>query len=285
MTFKAERVEVQTTVHKNVYKDVRCDGCNCELCYAAMPCEEDEGFWPGLQPEGALQIKLSGGYGMAIDSFGEDLTPDDLVKLFCSKCLEKLCAQWPCFASVVEAHCSSSIAHHCSKERKFVWRAVSECCSVYCAKCSQLATSFTGERQDDSDAYSRHVVACECGHEGPGTWGWEVNGEVEVLNLKQLEEQLQCMDRQLAAKLGITEHRESARTALLELARAGKLDDGSELVESWQEAYAVYADAVLHEVGTEETEQLYYCSGDSCPGLSWRASAAPHPFSCSSMNS
>lgn len=169
MSFDVERPKKQPAA---LYRNVKCDGCG-EPLRNVGPSVEGSDAWPCLQPDDALILELVGGYGMAIDPFG-DATDSDLAKIICGKCLPKLCEQWPCFMETIQKHCSSSLGHHCSKERKFVWRTYSDCCNSVCEKCGQHIGSFTGKRQDSTDEYSRPIGICyRCNHEGPCPRAWE----------------------------------------------------------------------------------------------------------------
>lgn len=70
-------------------------------------------------------------------------------------------------------HCSSSLGHHCCKEKKFVWRTLTNCCYDYCSNCGSHGSLTHGLSVED-DIYSRRIVDCRhCGTVAPGVWSWE----------------------------------------------------------------------------------------------------------------
>lgn len=90
MSFKVERVKVPSYL----YRDVKCDQCNIELKSVSGFCEPD-GAWHYLQPEDALMIHLSGGYGMFIDPM--TASESDLTIILCKECASTLCQTVPIF--------------------------------------------------------------------------------------------------------------------------------------------------------------------------------------------
>lgn len=105
MSFKAERLPRQP---EYLYRDVRCDGCDAEL-ELAVPFAREDGAWESLQPKGALEVRIGGGYGMAVDPIGE--VPHKFIKLFCKACTGKLCAEWPCFEAAIKPKTRVTIAN------------------------------------------------------------------------------------------------------------------------------------------------------------------------------
>lgn len=169
---------------EKLYRNVKCSGCEVALTPVSGGIRED-GAWEHLQPDDTLVLKLDGGYGMAIDPMGE-ASESDLTILLCRNCTPKMCEQWPAIAKVVQEHVSSSLGHHCSKEKKFVWRPYSDCCYIYCSNCGvsamnervwveipdELNPGYT--KYVEHDRYHRWDVKCKkCGVEGPSVWGWE----------------------------------------------------------------------------------------------------------------
>lgn len=120
-------VEILPRHPEKIYRNVTCDGCGFALKNMG-PIRDDPNEWEHLMPDDALILRLDGGYGMAIDPYG-NTSQDELTKLLCGDCTRKLCEQWPAIAKTVQAHCSSTLGHYCSKERKFVWKKLSNCCS------------------------------------------------------------------------------------------------------------------------------------------------------------
>lgn len=163
MTFKVETLPRQP---KQKYYDVTCDGCNVEV----KKVFSDE----YLQPDDCLILRLEGGYGMAIDPDGDGSSDPLYTKIFCKDCLMRLCEQWPTFQKTIENGCSSSIGHHCSKERKFVWKP--SCCHMYCKGCGRDGSYMVGLENPD-DIYSRRIVNCltGCGDVAVGVWNWEID--------------------------------------------------------------------------------------------------------------
>ncbi len=151
-----------------------CDGCDAPLKYVGP--EAKDGAWTSLQADDALMIQLSGGYGMAIDPCME---PEPaLTQLFCAKCCERLCAQWPSIARVIERHCSSSMAHHCTKTKSFVWTPSTHC-DEYCSACGRWGANNrvwdyeTSKPIGCATWYDRPTIACECGVTALAVWDWE----------------------------------------------------------------------------------------------------------------
>lgn len=165
MPFDVEHLPKQP---ERLYRNVTCDGCGAAL--KPVYTDRDDGAWSCLQPDDALEIHLVGGYGMAVDPFDADR--HELINLFCAACVQRLCAQWPSIAKIVQAHCSASLGHHCTKERAFVWRTYAACCGSLCAKCGAYGSWQLG-LETEGDIYSRRIVKCACGHVGPGKWEWE----------------------------------------------------------------------------------------------------------------
>lgn len=166
MTYDVERLPWQP---EKLYRNVKCDGCGAALAPVTPPL--GDGAWLSLQPDDALEVRLVGGYGMAIDPIDESV--DDLTLLFCQACLPRLCEQWPAFGRILMEGCSSTLGHHCSKERAFVWRDYSGCCSPVCRVQGCAVTSLSGEREVPGDRYSRPMGKCENGHKQACGWAWE----------------------------------------------------------------------------------------------------------------
>lgn len=174
MGFTAKIEEVIKT--EKLYYDVRCDGCN-SLLRKICPRHDGEGEgWECLQADDALILNLEGGYGMVIDPV--DASEDELKTIFCGECTRKLCNQWPAISKIVERNCSSSLGHKCSKERKFVWKSLTDCCYIYCSNCGRSGSPYGLE--DPEDIYSRRIVNCltGCKNIRPGIWHWEVENFV-----------------------------------------------------------------------------------------------------------
>ncbi len=160
---------------KRMYANVACDGCGKALLPVAPDTVTTDGLWRYLQPLDTLELQLVGGYGMAIDPI--DVGPDDLRQLFCVDCTKELCRHWPSIAVLVKRECSDSIGHHCSRERRFVWRSLSDCCTVYC-DCGRFGSCFVGVEDENDLYYSRRIIDClYCGRRGPGKWAWEGDAE------------------------------------------------------------------------------------------------------------
>ncbi len=66
-----------------------------------------------------------------------------------------------------------------------------------------------------------------------------------IQSFEQLTLELEMFEYRLASKLQIRP--QTARRTLLTMGRAGTLDEEDELVERWQEAYAVYTDCLRWE--------------------------------------
>ncbi len=174
MTFDVEKSEKSR--EGKLYRNVRCDGCDEPLTMHRTSDEFPEGVWDSLQyAEKAILIELDGSYFMAIDPCHEE-DYADLTKIFCVKCLEKLCGQWPCFAKVIEDGCSSGVGHHCTKERKFIWSNNAHCCHDHCASCGILVSNDK-ILLDEKDIYSRKSTTCKCGVTAPCKWDWEFSTE------------------------------------------------------------------------------------------------------------
>lgn len=169
MAFTTKIQEVK--VAEKRYYDVTCDGCNIPL--EQIGPEEEEGGWRCLQADDALILNLEGGYAMAIDPI--DASKDDLTTIFCGECTRKLCEQWPAISKIVRKNCSFSLGHECSKERKFVWKSLTDCCYSYCVKCGRSGTLYMG-LENPEDRYSHPIIDCltGCKNIGPAIWSWEV---------------------------------------------------------------------------------------------------------------
>jgi hypothetical protein len=176
MSFDVETLPRQP---KKLYRNVKCDGCDIDLKWVGHPSDDPKVWEDYLQADDTLILNLEGGYSMAIDPCG-DATEQELKILFCGKCTKKLCEQWPAIAKTVMKHCSSSLGHHCSKERKFVWRTCSDCCNTYCKECGRSGCSQIGIEYDNDIYYSRRIIDCSqgCGYQGSGIWEWEVSSFV-----------------------------------------------------------------------------------------------------------
>jgi len=164
-------VEILPRKPDKIYSNVTCDGCG----KATKNISSDE----YLQPDDALILRLEGGYGMAIDPCCDNtLTDSKYTKIFCKLCLKKLCEQWPTFLKTIQEGCSSSMAHHCSKVRSFIWEPIS-CCATYCNGCGRSGSYIVG-LEIEGDIYSRRVVNCltGCGLVAPGIWSWEIDNYV-----------------------------------------------------------------------------------------------------------
>ncbi len=158
------------------YRNVRCDGCNVEL-RPVTPTNED-GSWSSLQPDDALEIKLIGGYGMAIDPCR---TFEGETQVFCKDCVRKLCEQWPSIAKVVMEHCSSSLGHDCQLTKKFEWTPCNHC-DIYCRVCHAWAMNdrawceITGKGLGDAEG---RPFVDHCGQRLPALYDWEITGVME----------------------------------------------------------------------------------------------------------
>lgn len=166
---------------KQRYYDVTCDGCNDRLLSATPVLVHEDGGWPCLQPDDALTLNLSGGYGEAIDPFGY-AAEDDLRIVLCNKCTIRMCDEWPAIKKIVQQHCSPSLGHHCSRSKQFEWSSAYDCCRVFCSKCGRNATTlfFNGR-------YERRTAKCFCGVTALGIWKWEATvsywvGDGDIFN-------------------------------------------------------------------------------------------------------
>lgn len=197
---------------EKIYRNLICDGCGSKL-KNIQPVFDNTDGWSCLQPDDALILNLEGGYGMAIDPC--HALEQELTKLFCGLCVQKLSQQWPCIAETIQNHCSTSLGHFCAKERQFVWRTLSHCCYVYCSRCGE----FAGTRlnlSDSSDRYSRIIINCsECGSSLPGLWSWEIKSYRWYLDYYQdgldqrsgpfsSEEEAKIAERDMIKKVGVS---------------------------------------------------------------------------------
>ncbi len=172
MSFRTEPLPGVNTFR---FVDMTCDGCNIAL---PTVCEDTD---TQLQPDDALVIyvlRLVGGYGMAIDPGAEETR--SLIKIFCKTCVQKLCEQWPTIAEVVQQNACSNIGHYCSKERRFVWRPLSGCCTTYCGSCGRFGSLHKG-LANPCDIYARWIVDCKCGWLGPARWQWELGDNASAI--------------------------------------------------------------------------------------------------------
>jgi hypothetical protein len=71
-----------------VYTDVVCGGCRGELKPVFPEDVNAQGEWRALQADDALQILVSGGYGMYMDEVGRE--PSRSVFLLCRQCVDAL---------------------------------------------------------------------------------------------------------------------------------------------------------------------------------------------------
>lgn len=74
-----------------VWEHVACGRCREDLT-PVFPDQAEDGAWESLQAEGALQVTLSGGYGMYVDPIGSDPTGEVLL---CKTCTEWLRSEIP----------------------------------------------------------------------------------------------------------------------------------------------------------------------------------------------
>lgn len=165
MTFVVKEIETKQNV--KVYGEYKCDGCYKDI--KVTFCDQEVEYSRSFQPDDALIVKLDGGYGCAIDPMCED-DYKDLTKIFCKKCLKKLCLQWPTFFAVIRNGCSSTIGHHCSKTKKFSWKNSSNCCRTYCSKCGDSGGYYV--QQNENGRYLKECYVCKTTNEF--LFGWEV---------------------------------------------------------------------------------------------------------------
>jgi len=110
------------------YLDVACDSCGGGLEPVFEAHTDDNEAWESLQAEGALHLRIDGGYGMFIDLITRHTDPDPqpVDFLLCEKCAKKFAAENPWLTRTLERYISSSIGHVCDDE-KFVWANRSDC--------------------------------------------------------------------------------------------------------------------------------------------------------------
>ena len=110
------------------YLDVACSSCGTGLEPVFKGHTDDDGAWESLQAEGALHLRIDGGYGMFIDPITRHTDPDPqpVDFLLCEECSKKLAAENPWLTRTLERYISSSIGHVCDDD-KFVWVARSDC--------------------------------------------------------------------------------------------------------------------------------------------------------------